>query len=120
MSKARQKGTQYENHVRDTYLRGIWPDVERSPLMGTYDWGDFINTSGWCIEARNRARWDIPGWIRGIYGRFRTRKAALQTPWCIVFKADKRSDLKEDYVVAPAWLFFELVRQAKEKQDFPI
>ena len=119
MIKARQKGTQYENHIRDTYLYDIWPDVSRAPLRGTNDWGDFINVSGWVIEARNRARWDIPGWIRGIYTRLKKGKK-LRNPWCIVFKADKRSDLKEDYVVAPAWLFFELVRRTKQGEDMPV
>lgn len=118
MSAARQKGTSYENHIRDTYLTTIWPDVSRAPLKGNADWGDFINVSGWMIEARNRNRWDIPNWIRNVYARM-VKGNKITKPWVIVFKGDKRSDLKEDYVVAPAWLFFALVRDSKLYKEDP-
>ena len=58
MSKQRQKGTQYENHVRDTYLRHIWPTADRAPLRGTADEGDFDGTP-YVVEAKKRNAWRV-------------------------------------------------------------
>lgn len=113
MSKARQKGTTFENHIRDTYLREVWPEAERAALSGINDYGDFINVDGWHIEARNRKTWAIPEWIRGVYKKVMRKHGDLEHPWAIVFKADKRSDLYEDYAVVPAWVLFELIRRVR-------
>lgn len=113
MSAARQKGTSFEVHIRDTYLREVWPEAERAALSGINDYGDFINVDGWHIEARNRKTWAIPDWIRGVYKKIDRKHGRLDVPWAIVFKADKRSDLNEDYCVVPARVLFELIRRVR-------
>lgn len=118
MSKQRQKGTGFENHIRDEYLAGIWPDVERSPLKGKADYGDFINVEGIMIEARNRKTWAIPAWIRQAYDRIQLKHGpnahkTKEHPWIIVYKGDKRGVLTEDYATVPAWYLFELIRRVK-------
>jgi len=104
MSKARAKGTQYENRVRDRYLRPIWPSADRAPLRGTADVGDFDGTP-LVVEAKKRDAWRLGDWIRTTQ-----RKAVLEgRPWCIVFAGDKRlKDLQEDYVATTAEHFFGL------------
>ena len=105
MSKARQKGTQYENHVRDTYLRRIWPLADRAPLRGVLDAGDFDGTP-LIVEAKKRNAWRIGDWIRTT----QAKAARDDVPWVIVFAGDKRlADLQHDYVVLPAEQVFEMM-----------
>jgi hypothetical protein len=112
MSKARQKGTSFENHIL-TELSAVWPDVERAALKGVNDYGDFINVDGWHIEARNRKTWALPEWIRGVYKKVERKHQHHFKPWMIVFKADKRSVLDENYAVVPLWLVLEMMRRVK-------
>lgn len=106
MSKQRQKGTQYENHVRDHYLRPIWPTADRAPLRGTADAGDFDGTP-YVVEAKKRNRWALPEWIRTT----RAKAERVEKDWMIVFAADKRTDMSEDLVVLPARVLFELLEE---------
>lgn len=117
MSKARQKGTSFENHVLEEYLRPIWPDADRSPLRGVKDAGDFLNINGWIIEAKNRKAWRLPEWIRQVYRQ--KQNVDPLAPWAIVFKGDKRTDLNEDYVVMPAAQWFRQMARLRylEKLD---
>lgn len=107
MSKQRQKGTQYENRIRDHYLRQIWPTADRAPLRGTADAGDFDGTP-WVVEAKKRNRWDLPAWIRTT----RAKADRVGKPWMIVFAGDKRTDMNQDLVVLTAESFFELLEEA--------
>ena len=113
VSKARQKGTAYENRVRDHYLRSVWPSADRAPLRGTSDVGDFDGTP-LVVEAKKRNAWRLGDWIRTT-----TRKALLEgRPWIIVFAGDKRvAGLEEDYVCMEADFFFRLLVQAKADSE---
>ena len=102
MSAARSKGTAYENHVRDTYLRRVWPDADRAPLRGIHDFGDFDHVGGRLVEAKKRDRWDLPAWIRGVL----TKIGGGPAPWEIVFAGDKRGPIPMDLVVAPAEQYY--------------
>ena len=102
---ARQKGTSFEHHVLEAHLCKVWPTVERAPLKGVLDYGDFINIDGWLIEAKKRDRWDLPGWIRGVLSKI-GRQGEPDAPWAIVFAGDKRSEINMDLVVLPAALYF--------------
>ena len=109
MSKARAKGTSFENTVL-SYLRDIWPDVERAPLKGNYDYGDFINVDRWMIEARNRKTWSLKEWIRQAYKRVQLRHGDKHKgAWVIVFKDDMRGELDEPYAVLSLGMLIELM-----------
>lgn len=103
MSRARAKGTGFENHVSDTYLDKVWPLVHRAPQRGVKDYGDFENVHGMLIEAKKRDKWDLPAWIRGVLGKLKTPTS----PWIIVFATDKRSIISMDLVVMPAKQYFD-------------
>ena len=107
---ARQKGTGYEVKIKERYLEEIWPEVERAPLKGTMDFGDFVNVAGWLIEARNRKTWALPAWIRGVYGKLAKHGRNKTHRWMLVFKADKRSSLDDDYVLMSASQAFSLIQ----------
>ena len=104
MSKARSKGTQYENHLRDQYLTGVWPQADRAPLRGTQDRGDFDGTP-LVIEAKKRNAWALPAWIRTT----RAKAERVGRPWMILFAGDKRTDMSEDLVVMPTRQLFNLL-----------
>jgi hypothetical protein len=129
VSKQRAKGTAYENHVLETYLRPIWPKAERAPLKGTDDYGDFINVGRWLVEAKKRKKLqgEIIGWVNKVIGKTiwaaqkllpgesasRVRKNAARRPWVIVMAGDKRSQPDIDLVVLPASLFFEVLEESE-------
>lgn len=114
MSKARAKGTDFENHVLEKYLKEVFPDVERAPLKGINDYGDFVNVGNWLIEARNRKTWALPAWIRGIYRKLERVDGNRTWRWMLIFKADKRGDLSDDYVLMSATQAFHLIRETHE------
>ena len=116
MSKARQKGTGFENHLLNEYLVSVWPEAQRAALSGINDYGDFINVDGWHIEARNRNTWAIGEWIRGVYKKMRRKHGSISHPWIIAFKGDKRGELAEDYAVLPMWLLTFLLLDMKHAE----
>ena len=110
MSKARRKGTDYENYLRDTYLSRVWPNVDRAPLRGTADRGDF-DGAPYVIEAKKRNRWDLPSWIETTAGKVVNLAGARPDSWMVWFAGDKRKGRnRDDYVVMPASLATHLLR----------
>jgi hypothetical protein len=109
-------GTKYENHVRDKILVGIWPEAERRRLQGINDYGDFLNVGGWLIEAKGYTRtgWALPLWIRHVYRKLKNKHDHTDKPWAIIFKGDKRGELKEDYVVIPARIWLQLMKDHRD------
>lgn len=107
MSRARQTGTDYENHILETYLRPIFPYADRAPLRGIHDKGDFINTGPTLFEAKKRKTWRLPEWIK------KTAPKATDhlRHWVIVFAADKRAaaPLNQDFIVCTAEHYFHLL-----------
>ena len=108
MSKARRKGTDYENHLRDKYLRRIYPNAERAPLRGTNDRGDFDHVGEFVVEAKKRNKWDLPAWMRTTQKKVPAEWHPKS--WMIWFAGDKRKgELTDDYVVMPAELATSLL-----------
>jgi hypothetical protein len=106
----KQKGTDFENHVLAEYVIPVFPDAERRAPQGTADYGDYTNVRGWLLEARNRKTWALPDWIRGVYAKMMRLHDNRAAPWAIFFKADKRGPLFEDYVVIPARIWSNLMK----------
>lgn len=86
VSRARAKGTTYENQLL-SLIRVFAPTVDRAPLKGVNDKGDFVNVP-WPIEAKNRVQLRPLEWAKAI-----KRKAADGTAepwWWLCFKADDK------------------------------
>ena len=117
MSKARRKGTGYENHLRDTYLQDIWPGADRAPLRGSNDHGDFDNVGGYVVEAKKRDRWALPDWIRVTQKKL--RPGDRPDGWMIWFAGNKtRGVVRDDYVLMPASLATHLLRSEQVAQEY--
>lgn len=61
---SRAKGTRYENELRES-LRPIFPNIERAPLMGVNDAGDFLNVPI-PIEAKSTKVPKFFEWVRRL------------------------------------------------------
>jgi hypothetical protein len=93
MSKARQKGTAGENFFLERLRLLFGPAVERAPLKGVQDYGDFVNVP-WLHEAKNTAKPLFLEWARKC-----TAKAGKE--WVILWKGDLRKPGNGPYVLMP-------------------
>jgi hypothetical protein len=101
MSRARAKGTRGENYFLQR-LRTLFGDqVERAPLKGTLDYGDFTGVP-WLHEAKNTAKPLFLEWAR------KAASKAGSLPWVVMWKGDLRKD-EGPYVLMPMWVYEELV-----------
>lgn len=83
MSKARQKGSGWEVALLRPLSR-IWKYVERAPLKGVNDYGDFVNVDGLLLEAKKT---DLPHFLKWA------KTAATKTGgngWRIIWSGDQR------------------------------
>lgn len=99
---SRAKGTKWEVELVPI-LRDLFGDhVHRSPLTGTQDYGDFVNTP-WLIEAKNTHAPRFLEWCA---------TAARKTgglAWAVIWKGDRRKGLGP-YVTVPLEHYVELCR----------
>lgn len=101
MSRARAKGTRGENFFLDRLRTLFGPTVERAPLKGTLDQGDFVNVP-WLHEAKNTTKPLFLAWARTATGK-------AGTNWVILWKGDlRRGD--GPYVLMPLDRYEALVR----------
>lgn len=81
MSKARQKGTSWEVELVPLLRDLFGPQVERAPLKGTQDRGDFTGTP-MLVEAKNTQKPLFQAWAR---------TCAKKAPrWVVIWKGDRR------------------------------
>lgn len=83
MSKQRAKGTEGENYFKGL-LALIWPYVDRAPLKGTLDAGDFLNVP-FPIESKNTIKPLFQAWVRVL------RHKANDHRWVLLWTGDKRT-----------------------------
>lgn len=97
MSRARAKGTRGENYFLQR-LRTLFGDqVERAPLKGTLDYGDFTGVP-YLHEAKHTVKPLFLEWARKA-----TSKAGVR-PWVILWKGDLRKG-EGPYVLMPLALY---------------
>lgn len=105
MSKARQKGTQGENFFLEKLRTLFGPSVERAPLKGTQDKGDFVGVP-WLHEAKNTQKPLFQQWAR-------TAEAKAGNAWVILWKGDLRTKTGNGpYVLMPYEMYDLLVDYA--------
>jgi len=106
MSKARQKGTQGENYFLG-FLKILFGErVDRAPLRGTLDYGDFTGVP-WLHEAKNTAKPLFLQWAR-------TCEAKAGKNWVLLWKGDLRSSGNGPYVLMPLEKYMSLVQSTPE------
>lgn len=104
MSRARQKGTRGENFFLPRLRRLFGVEVERAPLKGVNDYGDYLNVP-WLHEAKHTAKPLFLEWARVA-----TRKAGRS--WVVMWKGDMRKADQGPYVLMHMDLYEELVTYA--------
>ena len=104
MSRARKKGTEGENFFLPRLQRLFGPLVERAPLKGINDYGDYVNVP-WLHEAKNTAKPLFQHW-------FRKCKAKGGTDWVLLWKGDMRTADGDPIVMMPLEKYEQLVEDA--------
>ena len=82
MSKSRQKGTAWETELVPRLRRLFGDMVQRAPLRGVHDAGDFVGVP-WLHEAKNTVKPLFQAWARVC-----EKKAGDR--WVIIWKGDRR------------------------------
>lgn len=102
MSRARAKGTAGENFFLG-HLRSVFgPQVERAPLKGTLDYGDFTQVPFLC-ESKHTLKPMFQQWARVA------EKKTKGAHWAVFWKGDLRTtNGNGPYVLMPLSLFKEL------------
>lgn len=83
MSRERAKGTRGENYFADM-LKPIFPQIERAPLKGVNDAGDYVNVP-FPVESKNTRKPLFLEWVR------RLRRKAPAYRWVLLWKGDMRT-----------------------------
>lgn len=104
MSKQRAKGTAGENFFLPRLQRLFGPQVERAPLKGTLDYGDYTGVP-WLHEAKNTAK---PLFLQ--WARICTKKAGWD--WVLLWKGDLRKN-EGPFVLMPLEKYEALVEAAR-------
>ena len=100
MSKARAKGTKWETELL-VPLRRLWgPQVERAPLKGTQDQGDFVGVP-FQHEAKNTQKPLFLQWARTAYKK--------SVHWVILWSGDRRTTDGGPYVLMPFHTYMEII-----------
>lgn len=110
MSAARAKGTAGENFYLP-YLRQLFgPQVERAPLKGVQDRGDYVGVP-YMVEAKNTAKPLFQLWARVC-------KKKAGDDWILMWKGDRRTDDGEPLVLMPLakYMILELEAQAGRRK----
>lgn len=103
MSKARQKGTAWETELLPRLRQLFGETVNRAPLRGVHDAGDFINVP-WLHEAKNTIKPLFQTWARICERKTGDR-------WVIIWKGDRRQTSGNGpYVLMPLTHYERIVK----------
>lgn len=110
MSASRAKGTKGENWFLPG-LRWLWGDsVERAPLKGVQDNGDYVGVP-YQIEAKSTKKPLFLEWAR--------KATSKSWPWVILWKGDLRKS-EGPYVLMPYEFYLALQDVANMTVDDPV
>lgn len=101
VSTARRKGTAGENYFLARLRALFGPAVERAPLKGINDAGDFTGVP-WLHESKNTQRPLFLEWARTA--------EAKSIDWVVMWKGDMRKAGSGPYVLMPFDTYEMLVR----------
>jgi hypothetical protein len=111
MSKARAKGTRWETELLAPLRRLYGPQVERAPLKGTQDKGDFVGVP-FQHEAKNTQKPLFLQWARTAYKK--------STHWVILWSGDRRTVDGGPFVLMPLQTYYALVEAVPAEDRFTI
>jgi hypothetical protein len=102
MSASRAKGTRGENYFLGPLRRIFGDHVDRSPLRGIHDFGDFTGTGGLLVESKHTLKPLFQQWARIC-----EKKAGKR--WVLLYKGDTRTSTGNGpYALMPLDLFEEM------------
>lgn len=109
---SRAKGTRWEVQLLERLRALFGPKVERAPLKGIHDYGDFVNVP-WLHEAKHSIKPLFQAWARIC--ELKAGKA-----WVIAWKGDTRTPTGNGpYVLMPLQFYDLLVYYALDNSPLP-
>lgn len=107
MSRARAKGTKGENFFLPLLQSLFGPQVDRAPLKGVNDAGDYVGVP-WLHEAKNTAKPLFQKWAAICEAKSPGR-------WALLWKGDMRTKNGGPLVLLPLSFYESLVRSQCSK-----
>ena len=109
---SKQKGTAFETLVA-TYLREVFPSVERAPAQGSHDRGDIFGVPGFTVECKNRR--DLAAGLAEGVDQAVAESVNAGTSWSVaVVKRPRRGEPGDQYAVMPLWQFRQIAYALSE------
>lgn len=112
-SSIKAKGRNAENQFV-TFLRELWPNVERRRLAGVLDRGDIAGVPDTVVEVKSGARIDLPGWLRELETEMANDDARYG---CVAIKPKGTTDGSRFYCVMTGDLFARLLADALQGRE---
>lgn len=107
----RQKGTRWEVALLDRLRVLFGPKVDRAPLKGVHDYGDFLNVP-WLHEAKHTQKPLFQAWARIC-------ETKAGKAWVVCWKGDTRTKTGNGpYVLMPIQLYELLVDLATDNYQY--
>lgn len=106
MSKARAKGTGWEVELLPLLRLVFGEHVERAPLKGTLDQGDFTGCDGLLVEAKKTDAPHMLAWAKTA------QKKRPNGSWRVVWSGDRRKG-DGPFVLLSLGEWLELERRAR-------
>jgi hypothetical protein len=108
VSRARAKGTRGENFFLRILRRLFGDHIERAPLKGVNDYGDYLGVP-WLHEAKNTAKPLFQAWARVCKAKAAKRNPDRPWDWVLMWKGDGRTEDGQPLAVMPIEKYEELV-----------
>lgn len=107
----RSKGTLGENFFKPYLVQLFGPQVERAPLKGTQDHGDYVGVP-YLVEAKNTKKPLFQLWARVC-------KKKAGDDWVLLWSGDRRTEDGEPLVLMPLAKFTILELDAQKGRRKP-
>lgn len=112
MSRSKAKGTSWETELVPRLRLLFGPQVDRAPLRGTADAGDFVGCADLLVEAKSTM---VPKFLE--WARTATKKNGGR--WVVAWHGDRRKPGQGPYVLLPLDLWEELAEAWVDRQRKP-
>lgn len=106
---AKAKGRQFENDVKDVYLRHGFKHVERRRLTGHHDMGDITGIPNLTVECKNHSKMALSDWIDQTIDEAN----AAGTENFVLHHKRRGHDAMNSYVSMPMWMWIRYAQLLK-------
>lgn len=108
---AKAKGRQFENDIKDVYLRHGFKHVERKRLGGHHDMGDLTGIPNLTVECKNQRSLALSEWIDQTI----SEADNAGTTYFVMHHKRRNYDAMNSYVTIPMWMWMRYAQLLKSE-----